>query len=204
MKSYTADFFRYLFGARKANTSDTETELTLLEELAARSCNIVEVGVYEGVASYRMAKSSSKNSHLYLVDPFLPSVRLEHLLRFSMASYIARRTVRPYNYKIKFLEMPSLAAAKQLRGSVEFDLIFIDARHDYQSVLEDFIAWQPLLSPSGNIAFHDSRCCDSRPDLNLQTGSVKLTSEILSGVHGRWTCVEQRDSISVFQRNALK
>jgi hypothetical protein len=81
------------------------------------------------------------------------------------------------------------------------DLIFIDARHDYDSVLADFRAWQSNLSERGKIAFHDSRICTARPDLDLTNGVVKLLKEIEAGLHGPWTVLNAVDSISVIQKS---
>lgn len=38
---------------------------------------------------------------------------------------------------------------------LEIGLLFIDARHDYESVLEDFTRWTPLVQSGGFIVFHD-------------------------------------------------
>ena len=44
--------------------------------------------------------------------------------------------------------------AKKL-SHLKFKFIFIDADHKYESVLEDFKLWSPLLEPGGLISFHD-------------------------------------------------
>ena len=36
-----------------------------------------------------------------------------------------------------------------------FDFMYIDARHDYASVLSDLLEWWPKLSPDGIMAGHD-------------------------------------------------
>lgn len=45
-------------------------------------------------------------------------------------------------------------AAKSLKGG-QFDLIYIDADHDYDSVMIDLEAWWPLVKPGGLFAGHD-------------------------------------------------
>jgi predicted O-methyltransferase YrrM len=44
--------------------------------------------------------------------------------------------------------------AKRL-GDKSFNLLFIDADHHYESCLQDFKLWSPLVSPAGIVAFHD-------------------------------------------------
>ncbi len=36
-----------------------------------------------------------------------------------------------------------------------FDVVYIDARHDYRSVAEDINAWWPKVKPGGILAGHD-------------------------------------------------
>ena len=38
---------------------------------------------------------------------------------------------------------------------MQFNFIFIDADHHYESCLEDFHLWSKLLAPGGEISFHD-------------------------------------------------
>ena len=98
--------------------------------------------------------------------------------------------------------MTSVEAAHLLPMQIQekADLIFIDAKHDYLSVLEDFKCWAPMLSLTGVIAFHDSRTCAARPDLNDETGSVQLCNEFIQGKHGDWQVVGGVDSITVISR----
>ena len=46
-------------------------------------------------------------------------------------------------------------AAKYAAAGVQFDYIYVDARHDYKGVLQDLRAWYPLLRPGGVLAGHD-------------------------------------------------
>ena len=52
--------------------------------------------------------------------------------------------------------MTSMQAAEEARlHGVQFDFIFVDASHDYQSVKDDILAWQPLLVDGGVFCGHD-------------------------------------------------
>jgi hypothetical protein len=50
--------------------------------------------------------------------------------------------------------MTSAEAARQL-SDTRFDMVFIDADHDYGKVKEDILAWRPLLVPGGLLCGHD-------------------------------------------------
>ena len=48
----------------------------------------------------------------------------------------------------------SEVAAKEWKGGV-VDVIYIDANHSYESVVNDINYWKPYLSPGGIISGHD-------------------------------------------------
>jgi len=200
MKSETISFIKYLFGLRKARTSDTDAEISFLSALAAGKKCAVEIGVYEGVASRAIAGSISRDGRLYLVDPYTLSLKLERLLGFSFFEYVAKDNLKRYLDRVEFVKMASVEASRVLPIKGKADFIFIDAKHDYESVLADFKAYEELLSPGGIVAFHDSCECPARPDLNDHTGPVRLVNEILSGLHGPWRKVDSVDSITVIAK----
>jgi len=59
-------------------------------------------------------------------------------------------------------EIDSLEAAK-LYDDGFFDLVFIDAAHDYKSVLNDIIAWKPKVREGGILCGHDFFKSGDRP-----------------------------------------
>ena len=197
MKSQHLEFFKFLSGLREAYTSDTQSEIELLSNLSRGKDQIIEVGVFEGVASRAICKTMNPAGKLYLVDPYFSSLKLEKLLKISFTEHIAKQTVKHWKSQVKFVKMTSMEAANSLKFDSGVDLIFIDARHDYESVLEDFNSWSPLLGKNGIIAFHDSHVCAVRPDLHEDVGPVRLAREISEGKHGNWKVVKVVDSITV-------
>lgn len=117
-----------------------------------------------------------------------------------MAQHIATAQTRPYCEKVRFIRKTSVEAAQNFKYAKKSDLIFIDARHDYSSVEEDFRIWRSMLAEDGIIAFHDSCPCLARPNLAAATGPVRLMREIEAGEHGNWNVVNRVDSITVVQK----
>jgi len=195
--SRTIQFF---VGLRKAWSSVTPAEHALLANLARGKACIIEVGVYEGVTSETFCRAMDPRGRLYLVDPYYPETRLEKLLSVSFTRLIAAKSVSSFKHQFQFVRKPSTEAAAELPVKGKAELIFIDARHDYASVLEDFRCWSPFLAEGATIAFHDSRVCAARPDLAPSDGPVRLTTEIAQGKHGPWSVVDAADSITAVRR----
>lgn len=194
----TIEFLRYLLGRRTARTTVTAAETALLVSLAqGRGC-VVEVGVFEGATSARLAAAIAPTGRLFLVDPFEHGTRPERWLGFSFTQLIARRSVARWRDQLRFVRAPSLEAARRHEEPAE--LVFIDADHSYAAVRADFLAWSEQLAPQGVLAFHDCRRCPARPDLEAHTGPVKLLGEILAGEHGPWSLVGEADSVSAIRR----
>ena len=196
MKSQHLEFLKFVLGLRKAYTSDTEAEIGLLVNLSKNKSQIIEVGVFEGVASKAICQSMNSSGKLYLIDPYFSQLKLERIFAVSFAEYIAKQILKPWQSQVEFVKMTSIEAANTLVLKEKADLIFIDARHDYDSVAEDFKSWVPMLCKDGIIAFHDSHICSARPDLNENVGSVRFAKEISEGKHGNWKVVKIVDSIT--------
>lgn len=71
-------------------------------------------------------------------------------------------------------------------GTRKFDFIFIDADHHYESTLQDFRAWSPLVADDGLLSFHDT---------HMDTVHRVLEEEL-----GEWELVDHVHSIKTFKR----
>ncbi len=56
--------------------------------------------------------------------------------------------------KLKILEGVSWEMAKKVKDK-SLDFVFVDASHDYESVVKDFNAWAPKVKPGGIFSGHD-------------------------------------------------
>ncbi len=108
------DFLRYLLLRRGAATSLTAAESRLLVTLARGRRSIVEVGVFQGATSARLAAAMAPSGSLWLIDPYPRHLLLERLLGLSFDEHIARRTLRPWAGRTHLLRRVSTLAAREI------------------------------------------------------------------------------------------
>jgi hypothetical protein len=106
-----------------------------------------EIGVDEGWTFEEVVKA---DLDLYIV--------VERIIKYKLYDRIQRseqiddwgKTKKP----LIMMRMESTIAARYI-ANYSLDMIFIDADHDYKSVLDDIIAWVPKVKEGGIIAGHD-------------------------------------------------
>jgi predicted O-methyltransferase YrrM len=133
-------------------------ELMWLAEKAHQRTVIVEVGSWKGTTAIAMADNTSGS--VYAVDTFRGSVREEAHQKLDQGEEdwlyktFTRNTEGLQNLTV--MRMTSLEAATYFKSiGRRFDLIFLDASHDYDSVKADILAWKPLLEEGGLLCGHD-------------------------------------------------
>ena len=188
-----------LLGLRRPETAVTEHETSLLVGLAHGVRAVVEVGVAEGATSASLLETMAPDGILYLVDPYPARLRVETWLGVSGTERVARRAVRRFGRRAQFVPLTSLEAARGLETVVPPSLIFLDARHDYESVAEDLRSWAPRLETGGVIAVHDAMPCASRPELDAEWGGCLAVSEALAS---GWTLLSSLESLAVLAPSA--
>ena len=132
--------------ARKIPGYMSDAELTWLAEQATTRHRVVEIGSFRGRSTRALGAHSP--GLVWAVDTWIPS------------RYTQDVTMADFKQNMEGLEnvypMPcSSAHAAWAFGGREFDMIFIDASHDYESVKADILAWRPLLAPGGLLCGHD-------------------------------------------------
>jgi len=132
-------------------------ELEWLAEHASKCQRVVEIGCLRGRSARAMADNMTGNSVLYCVDHFKGSA--EHGDAFSKddklyRTFLANMADHIANDRVRVFACDSLKAAKIVDAG--FDMVFIDASHDYDSVNSDILAWRPLLRSGGLLCGHDA------------------------------------------------
>jgi predicted O-methyltransferase YrrM len=131
------------------------TELTWLAQQARSHSHIVEVGSWMGRSTTVLATHTP--GMVWAIDTWEGSEELKGLLDGKPPNWLFKTfldNTRDYRDKIIPMCMTSLEGAKALVDK-SFDMIFIDASHDYASVKADIEAWRPLLAPGGLFCGHD-------------------------------------------------
>lgn len=120
----------------------------------------VEVGSWKGRSSAFMATeivNSGKKIDFFCVDSWngdktgsLKEIDVYNEFLENMKEVLDR---------IKIIRKTSVDASKDFIDK-SIDFIFIDASHDYESVIEDIRHWYPKLKDYGTIAGHDTHVSD--------------------------------------------
>lgn len=118
---------------------------------------VIEVGCWLGKWTTQIAKMLPEGGYIYAVDHWKGSV--EHYNAGSVEASFLPKLFEQFlsnvihsgvQDKVVPVRMNSLAAAKEFRNKgIKADLIYIDASHDYRSVMADLNAWYPLLAEGG-------------------------------------------------------
>ena len=200
MTSETLSLLAYFLGLRGARSSVTGEEAALLVGLASRAKRAAEIGVHEGATSRRLAMALPRGAELYLVDPYLPRLKIERLLGTSLYEKVARREVRGAGARVVFVRESSRLAATSDRVPGGLDLVFLDGDHAYERVREDFELWSSKLAAGGALAFHDSRPRPGSGDPGGSAGPVRLLREIADGHFPAWRVAESAGTVSTVVR----
>ena len=152
----------------------------------------VEVGIKWGHLSRMMLNNCPDLKQLTMVDPWsvYPPDHADRL-KWSYARRTQKRwdgmasgvlvKMRPYGNRARVLRMASVVAAAQLRAFDERPFfVYLDARHQYPDVLEDCLAWWPVVAPGGFISGDDYYPADN--PRRSQTGVGQAADEFASRV----------------------
>jgi Methyltransferase domain len=119
-----------------------------------------EIGVKQGKYSDELL-SNWDGEELVSIDPWLSADPEEYVDRSNVSQQEferyyeqTRERLSPYGSRSTIWRMTSVEAAATAPDH-SFDFVYIDARHDYESVKEDLEAWCDKVRPGGILAGHD-------------------------------------------------
>lgn len=156
------------------------TELTYLAQLAEMSISIAEIGTWMGRSARALADNTNGMVHCFDTwsDDAYGDAPAEmtgtkdwlwNEFRKNHEDTLKSRKVWAYR-------MPSVDGAALCRAEgITFDLIFIDAGHNYEDVVADICNWRPLLRPRGVMCGHDLY-----PDGPYHPGVLQAVKELVS------------------------
>lgn len=128
-----------------------------LNELLPKNPVTVELGVAEGYFSADILREWGSSLH-YLVDNWGPiGTRGDGSFPQEWHNknyHAAMHNIFPFKERARILRGPTTAMSQYV-GDSTVDLVYVDACHWYDCVVEDIKAWWPKLKPGGVMAFHD-------------------------------------------------
>jgi len=126
-----------------------------------------EIGVYRGELSEKILKMK-KNLHWTMIDSWsvdtykdcAPDAVSENYKKLYQDNseenytFVYKKIYAKFHYKSNIIRKTSFSAAKCFNPH-SFDIVFIDAAHDYNSVFDDLWTWWGKVKPGGYLSGHD-------------------------------------------------
>lgn len=141
----------------------TKTRAEVLAEFIKQQGvrTFVEVGCKDGKTTGALLEAV-RYLNVIAIDPWAPMPQQKDVeggetyedWDFAAIEAKFKERLGTHAHRCKMLRMTSLAAAEQLAGQ-GFGCVFIDAAHDYDSVVADIRAWYPLVKDGGFLMGHD-------------------------------------------------
>lgn len=158
-------------------------ELAWLAQWAKQSPRIAEIGCWRGRSTKCLAQNTKGT--VTAIDTWAGDAldgRAPKIQSTMPKEYLFEEFLRNVeeNANVTVLRSTSLDAAEQLtREGARFDMIFIDANHDYDAVRADIEAWLPLLAPGGLMCGHDYLAVDNQGNQDIFPGVTQAVRELL-------------------------
>lgn len=130
---------------------------TLILENLNSNCIVCEIGSYKGASSCLFAYYCKK---VFCIDYFNKEERYEVIFDENIS----------YFDNIVKIKSFSLDAVDLFEDNY-FDIIYLDASHEYEDVIKDIDTWKPKIKNGGFMSGHDYQ--------NLCTGVIKAVDELL-------------------------
>jgi predicted O-methyltransferase YrrM len=130
--------------------------LDLVQFIGKKNMVMAEIGSYQGESTAIFASTGCFES-IYAIDMWK-----NNYSKLSKASFQCDMAIVEKNFDKEIIKYPFILkikdsgenAAKQFKDGV-FDLVYIDANHEYASVKNDILTWIPKIKNNSYIAGHD-------------------------------------------------
>lgn len=196
---------RMLFGRKVVSVAhvtppDHLESLNLAVEVLAQSfkdrpLRVVEVGSWVGESAIALqAGFGPRGGTVFCIDNFRGNANdylgdvAKALTPEFIKDWFVKNTGELLGSRIKLIEGKSLEVAEELDPQ-EADLVFLDAEHDYDSVVFDIEAWAPHVADHGYLMGHDYH--DEFPGLKQAVDefmqAAGLDTQLISGT-SLWMC----------------
>jgi SAM-dependent methyltransferase len=156
-----------------------EVLISLIKEVKAK--RVAEIGLGRGRTTRAVLESDCNDiiEEYWAVDPWSIAHSRDAWCRDQ--NFFDKEAWDVYRYmcffpQLKVIRMTSVEASKLFShyekyvAGKYFDLVFIDAEHDYDNVKRDILAWYPLVKEGGIICGHDYA--------SREPGVVKAVNEV--------------------------
>lgn len=152
-----------------ANKEDRAVQSQLVQRVKrdGKPVLVVEVGSFLGYTAKHLL-NSAENVHVVCVDTWFGTngdqAAIQQMTRDVFADFQANCREEIAAKRIESLRGMSTSVAASLAKTEyagKFDLVYIDAAHDYESVKADIEAWLPLLRDGGILCGHDFDVCNN-------------------------------------------
>ena len=185
--------FRMFAGVDVPHTQTTHAEQDALSVHARGKTRAVEIGVYEGANTVRIARALASAGRVFAVDPFSRG-----RLGVCWSGLVARRHIAASGVgaRVTIVRALSWEAATRIEGL--FDFVFIDGDHSLEGITRDWADWSPRIDVGGVIALHDTRASPLNPGVETLGSALYFESHIRHDA--RFRLVEQVDTMSVLER----
>ncbi len=166
--------------------SEANKLFDIASSLPGTSPVIAELGSWVGKSSVVLSQALNGRGKLYCIDPFNAAGEDESLEDYQTRQNLYQKSLREtFQSNIARYGCPEVVEFRQTYSyelaptwSEPLDFVFIDASHDYDSVLQDYQQWSPHIKVGGYIAFHDIRLL--KPSLEL-SGPGKVVKDHIVG-----------------------
>jgi len=179
-------------GAKRCDGFMSDTELTWLAKAASKlkqNSIVIEVGSWHGKSSRAIADHLSEGSVLYCIDTWNGS-KVEQDTSHASAKmmdgdhafyeFLQNNFDHVQSGRIIPIRMSSVNGSKIFLEKAQLaDMIFIDAGHTYDEVIEDIQAWQKVVKPGGIFCGHDY-------DQPIWEGVQRAVNKLLPKAKNKW------------------